>query len=74
MFGRKIAKFPVTLSGWLIDADGHVFSLLDGPWAGCRARTVFWPDDEACNAECCLPAGHDDPDRHYDQVLGYWLE
>lgn len=66
--------FPESLSAWIVGPDGHAFSLLDGPWAGCRETTVFWPDDEACDATCCLPAGHGPADRHYDQILGWWQD
>jgi hypothetical protein len=43
----------------------------------CGARTVFWPDDEACDAECWLPAGHEG--EHEDEILGeapdlHWWE
>lgn len=40
----------------------------------CGARTVFWPDDEACEAECSLPSGHEPADLHSDDVLGEWSE
>lgn len=40
----------------------------------CGARTVFWPDDEACDAECFLPPGHDPDDVHEDEILGRWSE
>lgn len=39
----------------------------------CGARTVFWPDDEACDAECFLPAGHEGS-IHEDEILGEWNE
>lgn len=65
--------FPESLCAWIVTEEGNVFSLLDGPWAGCRERAVFWPDYEACDAECCLPAGHGG-EQHYDQVLGWWYE
>lgn len=39
----------------------------------CGARTVFWPDDEACDAECILPRGHRGTD-HEDAILGWWSE
>lgn len=38
----------------------------------CGARTVFWPDEEACDAECALPPGHAGP--HEDETLGTWSE
>ncbi|MFB7592419.1 hypothetical protein [Streptomyces sp. NPDC056169] len=37
----------------------------------CGARTVFWPDDEACDAECSRPAGHAGT-IHEDEILGEW--
>jgi hypothetical protein len=40
----------------------------------CGARTVFWPDVEACDAECHLPAGHEPADVHEDPILGEWTE
>ena len=36
----------------------------------CGATTVFWPDDEACDAECMLTIAHDGD--HEDEVLGKW--
>lgn len=42
--------------------------------AHCGASAVFWPDDEACEAECNLPAGHQPPDEHEDETLGRWTE
>lgn len=38
----------------------------------CGARTVFWPDDEACDAECWLPP-HEGT-VHEDEALGQWDE
>jgi hypothetical protein len=40
----------------------------------CGARTVFWPDDEACDAECMLPKDHTPADVHQDEILGEWSE
>lgn len=40
----------------------------------CRARAVFWPDDEACDAECLLPRGHEPAEIHEDEILGEWNE
>lgn len=40
--------------------------------AKCGAQAVFWPDVEACEAECMLPKGHDG--RHEDKILGTWEE
>ena len=40
----------------------------------CLAATVFWPDDEACDAECELPKGHDPANVHRDPILGEWDE
>ncbi|MFF4902297.1 hypothetical protein [Streptomyces sp. NPDC001068] len=39
----------------------------------CGARTVFWPDDEACDAECSWPPEHGGS-RHFDESLGEWDE
>ena len=38
----------------------------------CGARAVFWPDDEACEAECWLHWGHSGP--HDDLILGPWTD
>lgn len=40
----------------------------------CGARTVFWPDDEACDATCVLPLGHQPASVHEDEILGQWSE
>lgn len=40
----------------------------------CGATAVLWPDDEACDAECILPAGHEPADVHEDEILGEWSE
>lgn len=40
----------------------------------CGAQTVFWPDVEACEAECILPRGHEPADVHEDEILGTWHE
>lgn len=40
----------------------------------CGATAVFWPDDEACDAECVRPAGHQPDDEHEDEILGVWTE
>lgn len=40
----------------------------------CQARTVFWPDVEACDAECSLPRGHEPAEIHKDETLGEWNE
>lgn len=40
----------------------------------CGARTVFWPDDEQCDAECCLPPGHQPANIHSDEILEEWDE
>lgn len=40
----------------------------------CGARAVFWPDEEACDAECILPAGHEPAELHEDETLGTWHE
>ncbi|MCD9903225.1 hypothetical protein LUR56_31235 [Streptomyces sp. MT29] len=39
----------------------------------CGARTVFWPDTEACDAECALAAGHGGT-VHWDEDLDEWDE
>lgn len=39
----------------------------------CGATAVFWPDDEACEAECIWPAGHGGT-KHMDEILGEWDE
>lgn len=36
----------------------------------CGATTVFWPDVEACDAECFLPP-HEGT-VHEDEILGEW--
>jgi hypothetical protein len=38
----------------------------------CGAMTTFWPDVEACEAECCLPRGHSPANVHKDRILGEW--
>lgn len=38
----------------------------------CGETTVFWPDDEGCEAECMLPLGHQPEDVHEDEILGEW--
>nr|MDT0658046.1 hypothetical protein [Micromonospora sp. DSM 115978] len=38
----------------------------------CGAQAIFWPDVEACEAECIRPTGHDGP--HEDEILGEWSE
>lgn len=38
----------------------------------CGARTSFWPQVEACEAECSLPP-HDGR-IHEDEILGEWDE
>jgi hypothetical protein len=40
----------------------------------CGATAVFWPDVEACGAECIRPAGHEPADVHEDAILGEWTE
>lgn len=40
----------------------------------CGATAVFWPEDEACEAECMLPAGHEPAGIHEDEILGTWSE
>ena len=40
----------------------------------CGATTMFWPDDEAIDAVCILPSGHQPDDVHEDETLGTWRE
>ena len=40
----------------------------------CGATAVFWPEVEACDAECMLPRGHEPADVHKDEILGEWRE
>lgn len=40
----------------------------------CGAKAVFWPDVEACEAECVKPRGHEPFDVHEDEILGEWHE
>lgn len=40
----------------------------------CGERTVFWPDAEACDAECALPRHHDPENVHEGEILGEWHE
>ncbi|HEY9367553.1 hypothetical protein [Streptomyces sp.] len=40
--------------------------------AACAARAIFWPDVEACEAECIRPRGHGG--AHEDDVLGEWTD
>jgi hypothetical protein len=39
----------------------------------CGARAVFWPDVEACDAECIRPKDHGGT-VHEDEILGEWDE
>jgi hypothetical protein len=49
--------------------------MADGdPNPTCGATATFWPEDEACEAECILPRGHEPDDRHEDEILGEWTE
>jgi hypothetical protein len=45
----------------------------DVPHETCGARTVFWPDDEACDAQCIRHHGHSGT-IHEDEILGEWNE
>lgn len=47
--------------------------LLLAPYPECGARAVFWPEEEACDAECLWPRGHGGT-RHKDEILGEWDE
>lgn len=40
----------------------------------CGAQATFWPDVEACEAECALPLGHQPAEVHEDETLGEWHE
>lgn len=40
------------------------------PEIRCGEKTIFWPDVEACDAECFLPPDHEGD--HEDQILGPW--
>lgn len=40
----------------------------------CGARTTFWPDVEACDAECIRPRDHEPANIHEDEILGEWNE
>jgi hypothetical protein len=57
-------------------SDDLAEKLLDAllsPYPKCGATTVFWPDDEACDAVCVWPRGHGGT-RHQDETLGGWDE
>lgn len=45
----------------------------DVPAQACGARTVFWPEVEACEAECIRHRGHKGT-IHEDEILGDWDE
>lgn len=49
-----------------------ILNLIDN--APCGARAVFWPDVEACEAECIRPRGHQPANVHKDEILGEWDE
>lgn len=59
---EDVNKCPVVVA--LADAHGLIL---------CGARTIFWPDDECCDAECIKPRGHGGT-RHQDEILGEWDE
>lgn len=40
----------------------------------CGATATFWPDVEACEAECIRPENHQPEDVHEDEILGEWTE
>lgn len=46
---------------------------LNLPAERCGARTIFWPDVEACEAECIRHQGHKGT-IHEDEILGDWDE
>lgn len=57
-------------------SDDLAEKLLDAlltPYPKCGATTVFWPEDEACDAVCVWPRGHGGV-RHIDETLGEWDE
>lgn len=57
-------------------SDGLADKLRDALLAAfpkCGATAVFWPEDEACDAECMLPRGHGGT-RHEDETVGSWDE
>lgn len=43
------------------------------PQETCGARTVFWPETEACEAKCIRHHGHKGT-VHEDVILGEWDE
>jgi hypothetical protein len=47
---------------------------MSGDLALCGATAVFWPEDEACDAECIRPLGHEPANVHEDENLGEWNE
>jgi len=64
------------LGGWVIDDVNRCPSLLavaDELGYLCGAKATFWPDVEACEAECILHIGHSG-ERHEDEILGEWDE
>lgn len=48
-----------------------IFPVHDPPLV-CGAEALFWPDEEACEAVCGLPLGHDGD--HMSPSLGRWDE
>ncbi|MFI8792591.1 hypothetical protein [Streptomyces sp. NPDC055105] len=62
-------------TGWLDEQAERIYrkQVADSNVRPCGARTVFWPEDEACEAECILPHGHAGL-VHEDKVLGEWDE
>ena len=55
------------------DLAGQLLDALLTPYPKCGATTVFWPDDEGCDAVCVWPRGHGGT-RHQDEALGGWDE
>ena len=51
----------------LVNTDG-----IDDTIEKCGGRTIFWPDDECCDAICIKPKGH--ACLHEDEDLGEWIE
>lgn len=39
-------------------------------WTGCTAQTVFWPEEESCEARCFKDKNHSG--AHEDEILGEW--
>ena len=55
------------------DLATRIVELLLLPYGKCGARTVFWPEEDACDAACTWPPKHGGT-RHLDETLGSWDE